>query len=1110
MKRKKQREKITLLLLMLITCAHLQAFALSPADTRVTIDAKQVAAETVIKQIQKQSGLNIVYTTALARTWPRITLQVKDLPAREALEQVATLIGCTCEVKGNIATLSSQVPMTRLSDTQENRNIIVGSVEDSQGQSLPGVTIRTDDPTIIGVSDEKGHFSIIIPNGKKVSRVTFSLLGLQSQTVDFTGRLLNVILQDETKQIDDVIVTGLFNYRSKSFTGSAQTYTSEELKNISNGNLLKSIATLDPAFMMEDNVLNGSNPNSFNDITIHGNASFSGLQGEYSGNPNEPLFIIDGFESTREQVFDLDMNRVKSVTILKDAAAKAIYGSKAANGVVVVETKEPETGRLRMTYTGDLNIESPDLSSYDLTNAAEKLQVELNAGRYTASSPYYQQLLREQYNEIQKNIAKGYDTDWLAQPVRTGVGQKHTLYIEGGDDRMRYSANVSYNGIEGVMKGSGRRTFSGNIKLQYRYKSLLFRNSLTITQNKADDSPYGTFSDYAKVNPYYSPYDENGNPQKVLGEYIAAGYGATPLVYYNPLYNASLGTKNFSKYTEYTENLYIEWHPLHDLRLTGRLGYTHQDNGREDFYPGDHTMFATWTGDNYFKRGQYSITDGEADKVSSDITANYDHQWGKHMLLVNLAWSLNSTNSNFHGMTAWGFINNHVDDISFAKQYAENGRPSGYDSKTRSIGWTGAVNYSYDDRYLADATLRYNGSSVFGRHNRWGTFWSVGFGWNIHNEAWMKRQNVINLLKLRGSYGLTGSQNFNPYQALATYKYYDNIIYDNIAGAYLMALNNPDLKWQQTADLNIGMDLQLFHRLNLRFDWYNSVTKDALLAMTVPSSTGFTSYEENLGEVENRGFDLNMNYRAWQNKGSFVSVFFGVSHNTNKVRKINDALKAFNDNQDSKETTSPIIRYAEGQSMTAIWAVKSLGIDPATGQELFLKKDGKTKTYVYSTDDYIIGGDTNPKYHGNMGVNGEYRGLGINAAFTYRIGEDYYNQTLVDRIENVDVAYNVDRRVFNDTWHQVGDMALYKKIGAYPSTTYPTTRFIQRQNVLDFSSLSAYYDFKYCDWIKALKMERLKISFYMNDVFHISTVRAERGLSYPYARSFSVSIAATF
>jgi TonB-dependent SusC/RagA subfamily outer membrane receptor len=252
------------------------------------------------------------------------------------------------------------------------------------------------------------------------------------------------------------------------------------------------------------------------DITLRGNASFGGLQGEYSGNPNAPLFILDGFEASQEQIFDLDMNRIKSVTILKDGAAKAIYGSKASNGVIVVETILPEAGRLRVTYTGDLSVETPDLTSYNLTNAAEKLQVELNAGRYTSSVPYYQAQLDEQYYAIAANIARGVDTYWLSQPLRTSIGQKHSAYIEGGTDEMRYSATVGYNDVAGVMKQSGRRNVQGNVNLSYRYGKWMFRNSLSVTRNRADDSPYGSFSDYVSVNPYFAPYDENGNVRKVL------------------------------------------------------------------------------------------------------------------------------------------------------------------------------------------------------------------------------------------------------------------------------------------------------------------------------------------------------------------------------------------------------------------------------------------------------------------------------------------------------------------------------------------------------------------------------------------------------------------
>ncbi len=1082
--------------------------------TEITLKCENKPMSDVLKQIGQISDFKIQFTYNEVQDY-KVTVNLQSKSIDDAMRAILGSYPLDFKVNGKYVTVFRKVPQS--ADVEKKR--LTGVLTDTDGNPLPGVTIRTNDPLVVGASDAEGRFNISIPDGRRVTDVTFSFVGMISQTVPFTGEPLAVSMHEDSQVMQEVVVTGLFNYRASSFTGSATTYTKDDLKTVGNQNLLKSLSNLDPAFMIEDNYLNGSNPNAFNDITIRGNASFAGLQGEYEGNPNEPLFILDGFEASREQIFDLDMNRVQSVTILKDAAAKALYGSKAANGVVVVETVEPEQGRLRLTYTGDLNIEAPDLSSYDICDATDKLQVELAAGRYTGSSPIYQQSLTEQYNEIKKNIARGVNTYWLAKPLRTGVGQKHTLYMEGGDDRMRYSASLNYNDITGVMKGSDRKTISGNVKLSYRYKAFLFRNSLSVTSNRGENSPYGTFSDYASANPYYVPYDENGNLRKVLGTYTHPDINQTnarSVIYYNPLYNAYIGTKNFRKYTEYTENFYIEWRPFEALRFTGRVGYTYQTDRSEDFAPGDHTRYVDWTGDAFFKRGHYSISDGESQNLSTDLTANYSGHFGRHMLLANVAWSLNTTTTDSHGMMAWGFMNNHVDHITFAKQYADNGRPFGGESTTRSVGVTGAVNYSFDERYLADLSLRYNGSSAFGSDNRWGTFWSAGIGWNLHNEAFLQNAEWLNLFKLRASYGLTGSQNFNPYQAKATYTFYDNIIYDNITGAYLMALANDKLKWQQTADLNYGFDMQLFGALNVRLDIYKQKTKDALLSLTLPTSTGFNSYMENLGNVENSGFDATLNWRVFQKGSNYISLNATIGHNKNKVVKISNALKAFNDKQEEEamqgdnQTNLPVIRYEEGQSMTAIWAVRSLGIDPATGQELFLKKDGVTTTYIYDADDKVVCGDANPKYRGNFGLSGEYKGVGLSCSFSYRFGGDYYNQTLVNRVENVNIAHNVDRRVLHDTWQKTGDVAKFKNITWRPTTTYPTSRFVEKNNELQFASFSCYYDFKYMDWLKRSKIERLKLSFYMNDIFRVSTVKTERGIDYPYARNFSFSLSATF
>ncbi len=1018
---------------------------------------------------------------------------------------------------GEVNDTVASVPAARMMASQTSQRpvdgvLLQGVVTDTDKFPLPGVHIIVKETQTGVASDENGEFTILLPKGQQVT-VEFSFIGMQTLTKVYDGtknHVKQVIVLNSGEELEEVVVTGLFDYNSRTFTGSAVSYTQEDLKSIGNNNVLKIIQSLDPAFIVETNSINGSNPNHMADITLRGNASFGGLQGEYSGNPNAPLFILDGFEASQEQIFDLDMNRVKSVTILKDGAAKAIYGSKASNGVIVVETILPEAGRLRVTYTGDLSVETPDLTSYNLTNAAEKLQVELNAGRYSSSSPYYQALLDEQYYAIAADIARGVDTYWLSQPLRTSVGQKHSASFEGGTEEMRYSAMIGYNDVAGVMKQSGRRNVQGNINLSYRYGKWMFRNSLSVTRNQADDSPFGSFSDYVSVNPYFSPYDANGNIRKVLGYYTAPGYNGSVLTYYNPLYNATLGTKNFSKYTEIVENFYIEFRPIDDLRFTARLGYTFKDNRREDFYPGDHTRFNDWTGDRYFQRGSYSITNGESNNLNIDLTANYSHQWGKHQLLGNAAYSLQSTNSLSEGMVAWGFLNNHVDYITFAKQYAEGGKPSGSESTTRSLGITGAVNYSYDERYLFDASLRFNGSSVFGSNNRWGTFWSAGTGWNLHNEAFMEDADWLTLAKFRVTYGLTGNQNFSPYQSKATYKFYDNIIYDNISGAYLMGMPNSNLKWQQTGDFNVGLDLGLFNDLNLRVDLYDSRTRDALIAMSIPTSTGFTTYMENMGNVRNRGAEAMLNWRFLHKGQSYMSLSGSIGHNKNQVTEISEALKNYNSEQDANSTKSPIIRYEEGQSMTAIWAVRSLGIDPATGKEMFLKKDGVTTTYDYTTDDYIIAGDSNPIVHGTFGFNGEWKGIGLNLLFSYQWGGDYYNQTLVDRVENANVAHNVDSRIFRDTWQKVGDVALYKHISSNPTTTYASTRFVQRDNTLEFTSLSAYYDFKYCDWLKRANIERMRVTLYMNDVFHLSTIKTERGLNYPYARTYSLSVTTTF
>ena len=1097
---------------MLLVVLLLFSFSLARAATEdstrvVTFSTKAEKLNDVLIKFKDQTGVDILFNRQLLGDQMCRELNLVKVSVDVALEKILEGTGFEFSKVDGVYIIKKS---TKGKITRVEPRMIAGLVKDAQGEPLPGVTVVVKGTTLGCATDVDGKYKLPVSAEGDVVLV-FSFVGMQTKEVTYKGEAeLNVTLEPDVTEIEQVVVTGIFTRKAESFTGAATTFKREDLKRLGNQNILQSLKNMDPSFIVTESVDFGSDPNRMPDMQIRGASSLPNVKGDYASNPNQPLFILDGFEATVEKVFDLDMNRVASVTLLKDAAAKAIYGSRAANGVVVIETVQPEKGMLKVTYSGDLNITGPDLSSYDLCNAAEKLQVEWDAGRYDAYLPKDDQFRLEEYNQLQKEIARGVNTYWLAKPLRTGVGHKHSLYLEGGDDYLRYGVDVSYNKVAGVMKGSDRENVAGAITLSYRYKSVLFRNVLSVTFNKANDSPYGSFAEYTKLNPYWAPRDENGNLKRVLGEFRLADWRDAS-VYYNPLFNATLGTKNFSKYTEVTDNFYVEWQMYGDLKFIGRFGYSQKQDSREDFYPGNLTKFADWTGDNYFKRGSYYIKDGTNKTLKIDATFNYSKQWDKHLLFANLNWNLQQDSYDYHGMEAWGFLNDKVDHVAFAKQYAENGVPTGDDATTREIGVVGAVNYSYDNRYLADLSYRLSGSSVYGADNRWGSFWSAGIGWNVHYESFLSGQEWLNQLKLRASVGYTGSQNFNPYQAMATYKYFTSAEYDNIVGAYLMGMANDKLKWQQTRDINIGFDARLFEGLTLRFDYYISNTDNLLVDFDLSGSTGFSTFKENLGEVQNRGFDATLSWKLYNDveTDSYFTLFGSVSSNKNKIVKISDALTKSNEAQDSEDVnpSKPYTRFEEGQSTSAIWAVRSLGIDPATGNEMFLDRNGR-KTYKWNINDQVVCGESNPKAQGNFGFNAEYKGIALNCSFSYKLGGDYYNQTLVDRVENVDIQYNVDRRVFTGTWKKAGDVTFFKRISDTPTTTRPTSRFVERLNELSLASLNVSYDFRHVNISKFV--ERLKLSFYLTDVFRVSTVKAERGLEYPFARTYSFGLQATF
>lgn len=1104
----------------LICCCSFMFYtkANGQTDKILTVQFENVLIRTVLNDIEKKTGTNFVYDESNVSKTQRISLSIPNAPLKQVLETLCQKISMRYEVENQMILL---LPLHKDTPELQKAKTIRGIVYDSKNQTLPGVTVLLKGTTTGVVTNEKGEFSILLPDPENAELI-FSFVGMKTITEKCSLHPLNkdwiIVMTDDLQEMEEVVVTGVVDRKASSYTGSISSFKQEELMKAGNNNVINSLQLLEPSFIQVTDLAAGSNPNVMPTLELSGPSNFPDVTGQYTGNPNQPLFILNGFESSLQTIMDLDMNLVKSVTILKDASAKAIYGSKAANGVVIVETKQPEAGKLQVYYSGNLSLEVPDLTSYNLCNAAEKLEAEVYSEQvYTnTANPDIELELKTLYNERYREILRGVDTYWLAEPLRTGVGQKHSLSINGGDEVYLYGLNLSYNQISGAMKDSERTTLSGSVELGYRKKNLAVRNNLQLSQNHQED-PYFSFRDYAKLNPYWRKYEADGQP-------VYQFFGTND---YNPLWDEQWKTYNKTGYLQITNNFNIEWTILPAMRLTGRYNFTKNTTTSDAFYSPNLTRFLYTTND---EKGSYTKSQNERFSMGGDLNLTYSHVLNdKHIFFYNVGTSFQMSENESYAFTAVGFPD-EADFLYFAKGFQSGSKPTAGESKERELSFLGIFNYSYDDRYMMDASLRTTGSSQFGRDRRWGNFWSIGLGWNVHNEDFVQNSvlaNTIKLLKIRSSIGYSGSQNFNAYQALPVYEYFEDYYYGGNMGAYLKAFPNTELQWQSKYDKNIGFDMNLWNKLDITFNYYISTTKNSISQLTVAPSIGFSSYSENIGDIQNKGFDLKLNYRVLNIPGSrsYLNLVFNMASNKNEIKKISDSMRKYNEmldaeknedptldpwNSDEKRNqfTRPSARYVEGQSLTAIWGARSAGIDPLTGYEVFIRSNGD-RTMVWNANDQVVIGDSRPKVRGTFGLNMEWKGFIFNTLCSYELGGDYYNTTLVDKVENASIYDNVDKRYLTKRWREPGDVTRFKsiKIGTY---TQPTSRFVMHNNQLVLSTINIGYDFRDWNFMKHLGASSLKITAYMNDVATFSSVKQERGTDYPFARNFNFSLSLNF
>ncbi len=973
---------------------------------------------------------------------------------------------------------------------------INGKVIDSESEApLTGASVLVKGTKNGTSTDDAGVFNL--KNVPENATIVISFTGYKPREIRVTKSAMLVIRMERVEsQIDNIIVTAYSTFKKETFTGTATTITKSDIQKVSTPNIFSIIQSLDASFVITDNIQLGSNPNAVPEASIRGKNSITGTS-------SNPLVILNGFEISMRELYDIDIERIETINILKDATATALYGSRGANGVIQVETSLPKNGKLSVSYSMSPTINFVDLSSYHLLDAREKLEYEKEAGLYkytptgdAAWDAWNQGQLDISFYDKFKNVAEGVNTYWLSQPTQSVVQTNHNLTIGGGANNVRYQLTGNYGDRKGSMKGATRQSYGASFRLEYRLPNkFTFANEASYSGSEGNNSPYGSFSTYTEMNPYLRIFDDEGNYITRYDDKV-----------YNPLYIASL--KSLSKSTNHIvrNNLSLDWFVSPDWRINGSFSLEKNFGAADNFKSPYHPDYIEVT--DLEKRGEYGLARSEALNYEGRLSARYNKVIDKHIFAGQTTGEFKNIFSTNRGYRVTGFSTDAFIDPSLAIRFAEGSVPSTVERNIKSIGAVGALDYSYDLRYAAQLSLRLDGSSLFGEKERYQYFPSYGVRWNIDNESFFKGlKNTIGRLSLRATYGISSSQDFSSYQAISTYRYAGQYYY-NTAVSNLVAYGNENLQWQKSKQLNLGFDIEgLDRRIALSFNVYNKMNDGMVISVDAPPSLGFSNYYTNIGSVKNNGFDFTLTAILLdRNNFSIKSITTGDKNISKLLNLTPDYIENLNQQAIANKTV-PLSQYIVGESIDGIVGVRSLGIDPANGKELYLTKDNQL-TYIWDATDKVMLGNTAPKIRGNQLFDIFYKDFSLFIATRYSIGGDIYNSTLVNRVEGIDPKKNVDNRVFEDRWKNPGDISFYRDIKDF-TTPNISSRFVQTENYFILSNISLRYNDRR-NWLKKFNIVSLSYQLAVTDLARISNAEYERGTAYPFEKSITGSLRITF
>lgn len=964
------------------------------------------------------------------------------------------------------------------------QSTVNGVVKDSSGEPLIGVNVLEKGTNNGTITDVDGKFTLKVATGKTL---VISYIGYKNQEVA-AGKNLVITLKEDSELLDEVVVVGYGSMARKDVTSSITTVKADDLNVGAYTNPAQLLQGKVPGLAITQN----SDPNSgTSSIQLRGASSLR------DGAAMEPFYVVDGVPGVSLAL--IAPEDIESIDVLRDATATAIYGSKAANGVIIVTTKKGKSGKASVTYNGYIAFDNV-MKNLDMMTA-DDIRAYAKTNNFTIDNDF------------------GANTDWQKEVQRTAVSHNHNVSISGGNDETSYNASFTYMEKEGVIKGTDMDRLIGRAFVQTKALNdrltLSFNLNASITNNHSVNTEKDGASVYDAMN-YYSPLvpvrDSNGKWSKYEG--VSQNYNPLSMIYEDPYDHETKKLQGTAK-----ASLEI----MDGLLWNATISYQN-----EQFIWGDyHTSKTQLTGikDN----GQAHRRTTSDNKKVFETYLNYDKTFNevhKLGLMAGYSWDETSTADGF-GLTVYDFYNDALgyNNLGMANKMDINGIWSSSESTLRMISLFGRANYSFNSKYMVQATIRRDGSSAFGKNNRWGTFPSASVAWRINEEEFVKNLNIFDDLKFRVGYGISGnSLGFDPYIATQVYGatgWYDRSETEKYRILGATRNSNPDLKWEETAMFNIGLDFAIWGgRLSGTIEYYNKKTSDLIYDYAVSTSRyPFGWMTANVGDITNKGVELTINAIPVQTKDFQWSTTLNLSHNKNTVDKLSndsysvDYINQANPNIGGFSQANSIQRIMEGEPIGTFYMWEWAGYN----------EDGLSIFNEYDESGKLIGTTASPgeKDRVKVGSAQPKINLGWNNTVTYK------NWSLTAFVQGVfgNKIFNGTRAQYNNVTNiKVGKNGLKEVLEQKSTDTNaqaPSDRYLENGSYVRLSSLSLGYNFgKIGNWVNSLKLTAT-----CNNVFTITDYKGVdpevslggltpgvdyRESFYPRTRSFMLGLNVNF